>query len=141
MNTTAPRIVLDTNILIASIGRMSPFRWIFDSLIAGKLILCVSNDILFEYHEVLEKKTTSEIAENITNFITINPYTERVDIYFNFNLITADESDNKFVDCAISSNADYLVSNDKHFQILNTIDFPRISVLTLAEFSDRHGLH
>lgn len=84
MNTTAPRIVLDTNILIASIGRMSPFRWIFDSLIAGKLILCVSNDILFEYHEVLEKKTTSEIAENITNFITINPYTERVDIYFQF---------------------------------------------------------
>ncbi len=56
MNTTAPKVVLDTNILIAPIGRKSVFRWIFDSVIHGKVILCVSNDILFEYREILGKK-------------------------------------------------------------------------------------
>ncbi len=55
MNITEPiKIVLDTNILIAIIGTKSPFRWIFDKIIAGKFILCISNEILFEYQEILE---------------------------------------------------------------------------------------
>lgn len=77
MNTTAPKIVVDTNVLIAIIGRKSPFRWIFDFIIGGKLILCVSNEILFEYREVLERKTTAAVAENVVNFIVVNPFTEK----------------------------------------------------------------
>lgn len=138
MNITALKIVLDTNILIAVIGRKSPFRWIFDCIIEGRIILCVSNDILFEYQEILAKKTSLEVAENVVNFITINPYTEKADIYFNFGLISEDADDNKFVDCAIASNAVCLVSNDKHFQILKTIDFPRVKVLELQEFEEKY---
>lgn len=138
MNITALKIVLDTNILIAVIGRKSPFRWIFDCIIEGKIILCVSNDILFEYQEILAEKTSLEVAENVVNFITINSYTEKADIYFNFGLISEDADDNKFVDCAIASNAVCLVSNDKHFQILKTIDFPRVKVLELQEFEEKY---
>lgn len=109
MNTTAPRIVVDTNILIAIIGRKSPFHWIFDFIIQGKFILCVSNEILFEYREILERKTNAEVAENLINFIVVNPFTEKTEIYFNFGLISKDEDDNKFVDCAVSANAVCLV--------------------------------
>lgn len=115
MNTAAPRIVLDTNILISSIGRLSPFRWIFECIVQGEFVLCLSNDILLEYREVLARKTNQQVAENVTNFLLVSPFTKMVDIYFNFELIKADLSDNKFVDCAITANADYLVSNDKHF--------------------------
>ena len=97
MNTTAPRIVLDTNILLTIIGRQSPFRWIFDCFINGKIILCFSNEILFEYREILTRKLNAEIAENVTNFIIVSPFVERVAIYFNFNLIVEDADDNKFV--------------------------------------------
>lgn len=128
MNTTAPKLVLDTNILIAAIGTRSPFRWIFDCLISGKIVLCVSNDILMEYQEILAKKTNQEVAENVANFITVSPFTVKTDIYFNFGLITADPSDNKFIDCAIAANADFILSNDKHFQTLKTIDFPKVKV-------------
>jgi putative PIN family toxin of toxin-antitoxin system len=138
MNTTALKIVLDTNILIAIIGKKSPFRWIFDCLIEGKIILCVSNEILFEYQEILAKKTSTEVAENVVNFITINPFTERTEIFFNFGLIVDDADDNKFVDCAIASNAICLVSNDKHFQILKTIDFPKVMILELQEFETKY---
>ncbi len=138
MNTTAPRIVVDTNILISIIGRKSPFRWIFDCIIKGKFILCVSNEILFEYREVLERKTNVEVAENVINFIAVNPFTEKTEIYFNFGLITQDEDDNKFVDCAISANAVCLVSNDNHFQVLKTINFPHVNVLTLPEFEAKY---
>lgn len=134
MNTTALKIVLDTNILIAVISKKSPFRWLFDCLIEGKIILCVSNEILFEYEEILAKKTSPEVAENVINFITTNPFTEKVEIFFNFGLIVEDNSDNKFVDSAIASNANCIVSNDNHFQVLKTIGFPQVTILTLNEF-------
>ncbi len=138
MNITALKVVLDTNILVALIGRKSPFRWIFDCIIQGRIILCVSNDVLFEYQEILAKKTSLEVAENVVNFITINPYTEKTDIFFNFGLIAEDTDDNKFVDCAITSNAVCLVSNDKHFEVLKTIDFPKVKVLELQEFEEKY---
>lgn len=138
MNIIALRIVVDTNVLIATIGRKSPFRWIFDCITRGKIILCVSNEILFEYREVLERKTNAEVAENVVNFIAVNPFTEKTEIYFNFGLIPQDADDNKFVDCAISSNAVCLVSNDNHFQILKSINFPRVNVLTLSEFEAKY---
>ena len=138
MNITALKVVLDTNILIAVIGKKSPFRWIFDCIIQGRIILCASNDILFECQEILVKKTSPEVAENVVNFITINPYTEKTDIFFNFGLIAEDADDNKFVDCAIASNAACLVSNDKHFQILKAIDFPKVKVLELQEFEEKY---
>lgn len=134
MNITAPKLVLDTNILVAIIGRKSPYRWIFDRLIDGKLGLCVSNEILLEYREVLERKTSTEVANNVIDFLIVHPATNLTQTYFNFGLITEDADDNKFVDCAIAANAQAIVSNDRHFQILKTIDFPRVSILTLVEF-------
>lgn len=138
MNTTALKIVLDTNILIAIIGRCSPFRWIFDCIIEGKIILCVSNEILFEYQEILTKKANAQVAENVVNFITVNPFTVKTEIFFNFGLIKEDADDNKFVDCAIATNAICLVSNDKHFQILKSIDFPQVIIIQLQEFEAKY---
>lgn len=138
MNITALKIVLDTNILIAIISRKSPFRWIFDCIIEGKIILCVSNEILFEYQEILTKKANGQVAENVVNFITVNPFTVKTEIFFNFGLIKEDADDNKFVDCAIASNAICLVSNDKHFNVLKTIDFPQVRILQLGEFEAKY---
>jgi predicted nucleic acid-binding protein len=53
---------------------------------------------------------------------------------FRFNLITADPDDNKFVDCAIVANADYIVSQDNHFNVLKKIDFPKLNVIRIEEF-------
>lgn len=138
MNITALKLVIDTNIFIAIIGRKSPFRWIFDCLIEGKIVFCVSNEILFEYREILARKTTAEIAENIIEFLSISPFVEKSEIYFNFGLISNDADDNKFVDCAIATNADCLISNDKHFQVLKTIDFPKVKILKLQEFEEKY---
>ncbi len=61
-----------------------------------------------------------EVTENVVNFLTVNPYTEKIDIYYDFGLITQDEDDNKYVNCAVVSNAVCIVSNDSHFQILKS---------------------
>lgn len=57
-----------------------------------------------------------------------------VDYYW--KLITHDPVDIKFVDCAVAANADYIVTNDKRFDILHTIAFPKVNTLTLQQFME-----
>jgi uncharacterized protein len=137
MNTTVLRIVIDTNILIAIIGKKSPFRWIFDAIVSGKIALCITTEILLEYQEILTLKNGSEVAENVINLITILPKTEKINVFFNFNLIS-DQDDNKYADCAIASNAICLVSNDNHFKVLKFIPFPKVDLLTLDNFEEKY---
>ncbi len=54
--------------------------------------------------------------------------------YFFWNFITEDPDDNKFVDCAISANADFIVTNDKHFRVLKKISFPSVPVISADDF-------
>jgi predicted nucleic acid-binding protein len=70
------------------------------------------------------------IAEEIIDASNALPVT----VFYKWNLITADPDDNKFVDCAISANAKYIVSNDRHFKILENIDFPKVNISTIDEF-------
>lgn len=51
------------------------------------------------------------------------------------HLIKADEDDNKFVDCAFVAGASCIVSNDAHFKVLSSIDFPKILVLRLEAYA------
>jgi putative PIN family toxin of toxin-antitoxin system len=56
-------------------------------------------------------------------------------IYYRWQLLK-DPDDNKFTDCAIAANADYLVTNDKDFNVLKQINFPKIAVVTIQEFQN-----
>ena len=115
------RIVLDTNSLLVSIGRQSKYRPIFDALLSGKIKLLISNDIVNEYLEKLEEKTSVIVATNILDFMMRSPDVEKVEIHFKWSIITNDEDDNKFVDCALNGQANFLVTDDKHFNVLKRI--------------------
>ena len=130
------RIVLDTNCLIQSISPRSPYRRIWDSFFDGTNLLCVTTSILNEYEEILNLLTNEETAKYIIDAIVSNPYTIFITVYFDFNLIQEDPDDNKFVDCAIASNAKYIVSNDAHFSHLKEILFPKVDVIKLQDFLD-----
>lgn len=128
------RIVLDTNCLIAILSRKGNYFPVWQGLHQGKYILCVSNDILEEYEEILSMKTNATIASNVIQAIINSPFVEFIDTYFHFHLIEQDKDDNKFVDCAIAANAQYIVSEDTHFKHLKNIPFPTVNVIRLGEF-------
>ncbi len=128
------KVVLDTNILLVAIPTKSRYRIIFDSLINNDLTLIISNEILSEYTEIIERKTNSMIANNICEMLISLQNVHKQEVYYRWRLISEDADDNKFVDCAIASNADYLISNDKHFNCLKKIEFPRFFVLKIDEF-------
>ncbi len=130
------RIVLDTNVLLVSISPRSKYRWIFDYFIAEKFTLCVTTDILMEYEEIISQhmgnqasSTFMQIIENAVNVALITRY-------YKWNIIENDPDDNKFVDCAIAANANYIVTHDKHFNILKNIDFPKIEIIDANNLKD-----
>jgi uncharacterized protein len=128
------RIVVDTNVLLVSIGKSSPYRWLFDAILAGDCTLLVTDDILFEYQEIIAQQTDEIVAENVLKAITKLPNVEICTIYYHWNLIIQDPDDDKFADCAVCGDADYLITHDKHFNILKTTYFPTVNVVNLFEF-------
>ena len=100
----------------------------------GNLTLCVTNEIVEEYLEILSQKTTYEIACNVISVILSQPNVEFITPYYKMHLIKADEDDNKFVDCAFSAGASCIVSNDTHFNVLQQVDFPKILVMKISDF-------
>ena len=127
------RLVLDTNSLVQCVSRRSPYHDLWLSFLDGRNELCVTTEILNEYTEILERYTSHLFTEYVLNVIANNPYTLFITPYYHFNLIEADPDDNKFVDCAISSNAKFIVTEDSHYNILKNIDFPKVNIIKLDE--------
>ena len=96
--------------------------------------MCITNEIIEEYQEVIARNINPWLAETIVTTIINRSNVIKADPHFHFNLIQADKDDNKFVDCAIATNARYIVTEDKHFDILRTISFPVVDVINIDAF-------
>lgn len=129
------KIVLDTNVLLVSISERSRLHWIFKSLLERQYVLCVTTDILSEYAEIIGQHMGIEASESVMGVIENSINTNFVTTYYKFHLLR-DADDDKFVDCAIAANADFIVSHDSDFNILTNIDFPRVRVINTDAFKD-----
>lgn len=128
------RIVIDTNCLLAILPSSSPYHKVWTDFLEQRLELCVSNEVLTEYEEILSLKTSPHFANVIIKTLINKHNLIKVSPTWRFHLIDADPDDNKFVDCALCGQAEYLVSNDKHFAVLHQINFPQLHLLKLQDF-------
>ena len=133
MNNQLLKIVLDTNIFLVSLASGHKYSWIYDALLDGKFELCVSNEILLEYTEIIASRYGLEQTLPILEGLTFLPNVHLINPHYNW-LLLKDEDDNKFVDCAIASSADFIVSNDKDFQLLKKVTFPPVTLLKYDKF-------
>lgn len=130
-------IVLDTNCLVQVLPSRSRYHRIWTDFLEGKYCLCVSNEILMEYEEILSRHTSPLVAQNVVEAIARHPKTHYQESYYHFHLLSdVDKDDNKFVDCAIASDAHFIVTEDNHFNRLKQSHYPRLTILTLDEFFD-----
>ena len=134
------RIILDTNCLIMSLSRRSAYYPVWSALRQGKYDLCITNEIIEEYEEILSQKMSKDIATNVINAILDFPNVHKTEIFFHFGLIQEDYDDNKFVDCAVAADAECIVTNDSHFSILKQIEWPKLTVISIKEFTMQLGL-
>jgi putative PIN family toxin of toxin-antitoxin system len=127
------RVVIDTNIFVASLSSNSKNYWIIEALLDKKIELYLTNDILLEYEEILKIKYSAFVADAFLTSLKDLSNVYQIQVHFQWNIIQTDPDDNKFVDCAIAGNVDFLVTNDKHFYSLKNLDFPKISVMNIEE--------
>jgi len=133
------KIVLDTNALLRSVSRRSAYAIILDKLYDNEYELYISNDIQLEYEEKISNIFSVETAELIGGALLLLPNVKKIDVHFHLELITADPDDNKFSDCAFAGNVHFLVTDDKHFNVLKSVPFPAINIISLDEFKELLG--
>ncbi|MEL6717615.1 MAG: putative toxin-antitoxin system toxin component, PIN family [Bacteroidota bacterium] len=127
-------VILDTNVLLVSISSKSADHPIFSSLIQGEYSIAVSTDILLEYEEKIEEHMGKDVAGNTMKALLRSPFVYQIPIYYFWQLLSKDPDDNKFTDCAVAANADYLVTDDNDFKVLSLVDFPKIQIISKPDF-------
>ena len=130
------KIVIDTNCLISCIGKKSPYRNVFDAFLENKFSNCASSEILLEYEELFNRFWGNNVANNLLGLFETSDNFEQVLVHFNWQLISKDDDDNKFIDTYIAVGADLLISNDSSITSLKANVFPTFNILTLQEFSN-----
>jgi len=128
------KIVLDTNCLLVALPQNSHYRCLWDAFLQRKFVLCYSSEMLKEYEELLLRFYSAHFTSLAFEALLKSPNVIQTIPYYKWNLIAADPDDNKFVDCALNADADYIVTNDKHFNVLKEIDFPNINVVDINTF-------
>lgn len=131
------RLVIDTNILFPAFNPKSRYHQIVQWLFSNRFDLLISTPILLEYEEILQRVFPENLLEDFWLFLLTSGNIIFVSPSYRFQLPFADEDDQKFVDCAVCGNADFLITNDKHFNILKRVDFPKVEVITGDRFIRR----
>lgn len=128
------RVIIDSNIFVMCMNPLSDYHIIFKKLLYGSYTICITTEITLEYLEVFQRKFNTVKSEMLYKFLHESNYIINTEVFFRWNLITADPDDNKYVDCYIASNADYLVTNDRHFDILRKTEFPSVNCINIDAF-------
>lgn len=98
--------------------------------------MIISDEIVFEYTEILQRFSAPGLAEIVMEIFIKSPDIIFQQVYYNWNAIEADPDDNKFFDVAVAANADYLVTDDAHFNSVKNSAFPSVVIISAEEFLD-----
>jgi uncharacterized protein len=118
------KVVVDTNVIISGIFWSGIPGEILQRWARGALILCVSSDILEEYFEVIERVSIKckhpELSRRWKAYL------------FEHCEIFEVKTHNKFIECALSANAQFLVTGDDDLLSLKGIE--GVQILKPAEY-------
>ena len=130
------RIVLDTNCLLVSVQEYSDYHWLWKAFRNKRFVLCYTDEILNEYQEILSRYYSAALAKYVVDAILNASHAEPITVHFRWQMIVSDPDDNKFIDCAISANANFIVTNDKHFNKLKEVRFPKMNIVDIDTFKE-----
>jgi len=96
-------------------------------LLDGRLILAVSTEILLEYQEVTTRLSGAERWRDMASLLDLlaqlHGNIRHVEPKSVSNVISTDPDDNKFCDCAIAAEANFVVTEDNHFDALKSAGY------------------
>ena len=128
------RAVLDTNVFVSAVLFSGPVSRLVPAWQGGRFTPLVSRQILEEYLRVLTYPKFRLTAEEVKGIVEeeLLPFVEVVAPRRKLSVVKRDPSDNKFLECAWTARAGYLVSGDA--DLLSIQSFHGVSVVSAAEF-------
>ncbi len=134
-------VCIDTNVLPGMFGRTAPLLPLRNGLLARRFTWALSTEILLEYEEIAARGMGAAAVEPLMQFIEFveqaRGVIRRVSPSFRFHLITGDADDDKFADCAIAAEADFIITEDQHFNVMRGSGY-KPQPVTPEEFIRRH---
>jgi uncharacterized protein len=111
------RVVLDTNVVVSAHLKTDGFeRYALDLVLAGKLQLAASEAILAEYASVLVRPRFAITRKRLVRSMDLIRKSAHIVRPSRRLMVAQDPSDNRFLECAETAPADYLVTgNKRHF--------------------------
>jgi len=131
------KVVLDTNVFVSSFFGGNP-RKVVNLWKTGEVTLCLSRPIIDEYIEVLRRlglQDERELGELLGLFargfhVVFTAKTPEL------HVVEDDPDDNKFIECAVALNVDFIISGDK---VLTSIqNYMGIKIVNPKEFITIH---
>jgi putative PIN family toxin of toxin-antitoxin system len=133
------KVVIDTNVFVSALfsAHGTPRR-IIDLWKTGEITLCITKEILEEYIDVLRRFDFIEKHE-LKRLLDL--FKKRMNLIFiaftlSLSVIKDDPGDNKFIECAVAAQAQYIISGDKHLKALKM--YRNIKIVSPSEFLQRY---
>lgn len=127
------KVVLDTNVYISAILFGGNCEEILTLSSLGSFELITSKAILEEIAGILQKKfgwSKPQVSETISY---IREIAIEVEPDVALSVVRDDPSDNKILECAVTANADYIVTGDKN-HLLPLKQYKAVKILSPSEF-------
>ena len=126
------KVVIDTKVLVSSLFGGRP-REVMNLWRDGQFLLCLSDEIVAEYLEVLVR--FGEVKQEAQEFLALVSESENVLFVTpaeRIHEVAADPDDNKFLECGVAAGAEVIVSGDHH--LLEMGRFREIGILEPMAF-------
>ena len=126
------KIVIDTNVVISGTFFGGYPRKILEAVVSDNIDAYANKSIVNEYLEIIEEmidRKNGALDKNI-----LSPFINKLNLIKTNSKIklSRDKDDDKFIECAIDSNATYIVSGDN--DLLDIIEYNKIKIITAKEF-------
>lgn len=89
--------------MLVAIGKRSNYKDIWTAFINGKYELVVSDEIIYEYEEILQQRSSPGVAAILMEILIESPGVVHQQVYYSWNVIKQDPDDNKFFDTAVAA--------------------------------------
>jgi uncharacterized protein len=136
------KVVLDTNVLVSAfIQRSYPYFIIYELVFGKKIQLCISPELVSEYHEVLNRSKFSRYPDFLNKAETLLTIIETSALEFHPKVklnIISDKNDNKLLELVSESKADFLVTGNTNDFTMKK--FKKTKIVTPKEYWEEHGL-
>jgi putative PIN family toxin of toxin-antitoxin system len=134
------KLILDTNVIVSALlSNALPARIVYDVVLTETVNLCLSDAVFAEYVEVLGREKFGKFPHFKAKAAIVLNRLQEIATFHTTPVaveILKDKSDNKFLELALASSANYLLTG-------NTADFPltkhgSVTIVTPREYWNNH---